>query len=149
MSHPKRDREAELGWPQVLKALAIYFHIFIIMVWIVGNFAITLKGFSRWAYLDKAIIVTMLCSYLIIICPRRSLSSTRSSRPPSDATLSHSGTARWTAEFACNEAPTVPQISNGYIFFGIAAALFGYILYTMIRKRKGERPGQEQHEPEL
>ena len=43
----------------------------------------------------------------------------------------------------------MPQIDNGYVFFGIAAALFGYILYTMIRTRKGARPGQEQREPEL
>jgi len=43
----------------------------------------------------------------------------------------------------------VHQIKNAYIFFGIAAVVFGYILYTMIRARKGERPGQQNGEPEL
>jgi hypothetical protein len=40
-------------------------------------------------------------------------------------------------------------IKNLYIFIGIAAVLVSYILYTMVRSRKGERPGQEDREPEL
>ena len=34
------------------------------------------------------------------------------------------------------------KIENLYIFVGITALLVSYILYTMIRARKGERPGQ-------
>ncbi len=41
------------------------------------------------------------------------------------------------------------QINNIYVFAGIAAALVSYILYTMIRRRKGERPGQRDRELEL
>lgn len=40
-------------------------------------------------------------------------------------------------------------IDNIYVFAGIAAALVSYILYTMIRNRKGERPGDKDREPEL
>ena len=40
-------------------------------------------------------------------------------------------------------------IKNLYIFVGIAAMLISYILYTMIRSRKGERPGFEDRETEL
>jgi hypothetical protein len=40
-------------------------------------------------------------------------------------------------------------IKNLYIFIGITAILISYILYTMIRSRKGERPGYEDREPEL
>ncbi len=40
-------------------------------------------------------------------------------------------------------------IKNFYVFVGISALLVSYILYTMIRKRKGERPGFEDREPEL
>ncbi len=47
------------------------------------------------------------------------------------------------------EIRTVHQIKNGYIFFGVAAVVFGYILYTMIRARKGERPGFRDRESEL
>jgi len=35
------------------------------------------------------------------------------------------------------------------VFVGIAAVLISYILYTMIRSRKGERPGSEDRETEL
>ena len=39
---------------------------------------------------------------------------------------------------------------NSPILFGVAsAALIGYILYMMIRRRKGERPGTRDTEPEL
>jgi hypothetical protein len=39
---------------------------------------------------------------------------------------------------------------NSPIVFGLlAASLIGYILYMMIRRRKGERPGHRDTEPEL
>ena len=41
------------------------------------------------------------------------------------------------------------QIKNPYIFLGASALLVAYLLYTMIRKRKGLRPGYENSEPEL
>lgn len=41
------------------------------------------------------------------------------------------------------------RITNFWVFFGAAAVLFAYLLYTMIRKRKGERPGHEDREPDL
>jgi uncharacterized membrane protein YbhN (UPF0104 family) len=40
-------------------------------------------------------------------------------------------------------------INNPYIFVGISVLLLSYILYTMIRRRVGERPGSEDREPEL
>ncbi len=40
-------------------------------------------------------------------------------------------------------------IKNPFIFYGAAAALVGYLLYMIVRKRKGLRPGVENHEPEL
>ncbi len=40
-------------------------------------------------------------------------------------------------------------INNPYVFLGISAFLVGYLLYTMIRRRKGLRPGFENREPEL
>jgi hypothetical protein len=40
-------------------------------------------------------------------------------------------------------------IKNFYVFVGIAAILVSYILYTMIRTRKGERPGFQDREPDL
>jgi hypothetical protein len=40
-------------------------------------------------------------------------------------------------------------ITNPYVFYGISGLLIAYVLFTMIRKRKGERPGQEGREPEL
>jgi hypothetical protein len=40
-------------------------------------------------------------------------------------------------------------ITNFYIFVGVSALLVSYILYTMIRKRKGERPGFKDRESEL
>ena len=33
------------------------------------------------------------------------------------------------------------HVTNPWIFFGVAGALVVYLLYMMIRKRKGERPG--------
>ena len=40
-------------------------------------------------------------------------------------------------------------IKNLYIFIGVSAMLVSYILYTMIRPRKGERPGSKDRETEL
>ncbi|HEV3162716.1 MAG TPA: hypothetical protein VGZ22_01650 [Isosphaeraceae bacterium] len=40
-------------------------------------------------------------------------------------------------------------VTNPYVFYGTFALLGAYIVYVMIRKRKGERPGQEGREPEL
>jgi hypothetical protein len=40
-------------------------------------------------------------------------------------------------------------IKNIYIFIGASAVVVSYILYMMIRARKGERPGSRDHEPEL
>lgn len=33
------------------------------------------------------------------------------------------------------------NIKSPYVFYAVAAALLGYLLYTMIRPRRGERPG--------
>jgi hypothetical protein len=43
----------------------------------------------------------------------------------------------------------VTTITNAYVFLGASAALVAYILYMMIRKRKGLRPDSKVHEPEL
>jgi threonine/homoserine/homoserine lactone efflux protein len=40
-------------------------------------------------------------------------------------------------------------VTNPWIFFGVAGAIVAYLLYMMIRKRKGERPGDQSNEPEL
>jgi hypothetical protein len=40
-------------------------------------------------------------------------------------------------------------ITDGRVFFGIAGAVVAYVLYMMIRRRKGERPGALHQEPEL
>ena len=40
-------------------------------------------------------------------------------------------------------------VENPWIFFGAAAVLMAYLLYTTIRRRKGERPGIPDREPEL
>lgn len=40
-------------------------------------------------------------------------------------------------------------IKNPYLFLGASALIVAYLLYTMIRKRKGLRPGYEKSEPEL
>jgi len=40
-------------------------------------------------------------------------------------------------------------IHDSRIFFGLAAAVVGYLLYMMLRKRRGERPGFADREPEL
>jgi hypothetical protein len=41
------------------------------------------------------------------------------------------------------------QITDPLIFFGLSAAFVIYLLYMMIRRRKGERPGFQDREPEL
>lgn len=41
------------------------------------------------------------------------------------------------------------NINNPWIFFGASAVIISYLLYMMIRKRKGERPGTVDREPEL
>ena len=41
------------------------------------------------------------------------------------------------------------QVTNPYTFFGAAAIVLVYLLYMIIRKRKGERPGTTIREPEL
>ncbi len=40
-------------------------------------------------------------------------------------------------------------ITDPRIFFTIAGVLVAYVLYMMIRRRKGERPGNTVREPEL
>ncbi len=40
-------------------------------------------------------------------------------------------------------------ITDSRIFFGLAGLIVAYLLYMMIRKRHGERPGQIDREPEL
>ncbi len=40
-------------------------------------------------------------------------------------------------------------INDPVVFLGISALLVAYLLYTMIRKRKGERPGEGDREPLL
>jgi hypothetical protein len=41
------------------------------------------------------------------------------------------------------------DVENPWIFFGVSGAVVGYLLYMMIRRRKGERPGVKNSEPEL
>ena len=41
------------------------------------------------------------------------------------------------------------QVHDPWVFFGASAALVAYLLYMMIRRRKGERPGVADREPEL
>ena len=40
-------------------------------------------------------------------------------------------------------------ITDSRVFFGVAAALVAYILYMIIRRRKGERAGMGAREAEL
>lgn len=40
-------------------------------------------------------------------------------------------------------------IKDPWIFFGIAGAVVAYVLYMMIRRRKGERPSAAGSELEL
>ena len=43
----------------------------------------------------------------------------------------------------------MPKIHSPFIFYGAAALLVSYLLYTIFRRRKGERPGSEDREPML
>jgi hypothetical protein len=43
----------------------------------------------------------------------------------------------------------MPQIKNAWIFYLASALVVGYLLYMMIRKRKGLRSGFDKNEPEL
>jgi len=40
-------------------------------------------------------------------------------------------------------------ITDPWVFFSISGLLVAYLLYTMIRKRKGGRPGEGDREPLL
>ncbi len=40
-------------------------------------------------------------------------------------------------------------ITNPIVFYGLGGLLVAYVLYTMIMKRKGERPGHAGRETEL
>ncbi len=41
------------------------------------------------------------------------------------------------------------KITNAYIFYAASACIIGYILYMMVRKRKGERTQTPKSEQEL
>ncbi len=41
------------------------------------------------------------------------------------------------------------MITNPWVFFGVGGAVVAYMLYMMIRRRKGERAGFADREPEL
>jgi hypothetical protein len=43
----------------------------------------------------------------------------------------------------------LPDITSPVVFLALGALLVAYLLYTMIRRRKGERPGFQNREPEL
>jgi hypothetical protein len=40
-------------------------------------------------------------------------------------------------------------ITNRWLFLAISAGLISYILYMIIRRRRGERPGRRNTEPEI
>jgi hypothetical protein len=40
-------------------------------------------------------------------------------------------------------------ITNPVIFYGVSSVILAYIVYLIVRRRKGERPGQEGGEAEL
>jgi hypothetical protein len=40
-------------------------------------------------------------------------------------------------------------VTNPWVFFGIGGAVVAYLLYMMVRRRKGERRGVANREPEL
>jgi hypothetical protein len=41
------------------------------------------------------------------------------------------------------------MVTDPWIFYGVAGALVAYLLYMMIRRRRGERAGLADNEPEL
>ena len=40
-------------------------------------------------------------------------------------------------------------VKNPWVFYALACVIVSYLLYTIIRRRKGERPGLVDREPEL
>lgn len=40
-------------------------------------------------------------------------------------------------------------ITDPWVFFGVGGALMAYLLYTMVRRPRGERRGVRDREPEL
>jgi hypothetical protein len=40
-------------------------------------------------------------------------------------------------------------VKNPWVFYGAGGALLAYLLYMMFRRRKGERGGIREREPEL
>ena len=40
-------------------------------------------------------------------------------------------------------------ITNPWVFFGAGGVLVAYLLYTMVRRRRGERSGVRDREPKL
>jgi hypothetical protein len=41
------------------------------------------------------------------------------------------------------------EIKNAYLFYGVGGLVVAYLLYMMVRTRKGARPGTDVREPEL
>lgn len=41
------------------------------------------------------------------------------------------------------------MVNDPWVFFSVSGVLIAYLLYMMIRRRKGERPGSLDREPEL
>jgi hypothetical protein len=41
------------------------------------------------------------------------------------------------------------QIKSGWVYYPVAVLFVSYLLYTMIRRRRGERAGTTVREPEL
>jgi hypothetical protein len=41
------------------------------------------------------------------------------------------------------------MVTDPWIFYGVAGALVAYLLYMMFRRRRGERAGFAEKEPEL
>jgi hypothetical protein len=40
-------------------------------------------------------------------------------------------------------------VTDPWVFFGVGGAVVAYLLYMMVRRRKGERAGIGENEPEL
>lgn len=41
------------------------------------------------------------------------------------------------------------KVTDPWLFYGVGGALVAYLLYMMIRRRRGERAGFADREPEL
>ena len=41
------------------------------------------------------------------------------------------------------------KVKNPFIFFGVAALVVAYLVYMMVRRRKSDRPGAADGDPEL